>query len=147
MSTDSYEERNGRRVVQISDAEPERPELSRREERRQKRALGNIRSQGPKPSIAGNHYSIAHEAEQIVNGAFGPFRNAEGRMDRDSPAWQATVAFKEKHRVYPDDAVLRYKEHGNIQDISTAELSRPGLFMPTYRTSGRKRSFPFYFPF
>lgn len=115
MSTDSYEVRDGRKVISLSSNEPERPEMTKRQTRREERAWGNLRSDGTaiRGRLAGADYATAKHAEQIMSGAFG----------KRGKKFEATMSdFIQTHRMHPSTAVSRFMEHGHLGAPSSFEL-------------------------
>lgn len=114
MATDAYEERDGRRVINLSSSAPESPELTKRQAKRQERAWSNLRSPetGIAGRIAGADYATAKHAEQIMSGAFGK---------RGKKFETAIGGFIQQHRMHPSTAVSRYMEHGHLSAPSRFE--------------------------
>jgi hypothetical protein len=114
MSTDSYEVRDGRKVINLSSNEPERPAMTKRQTRREERAWSNLRSPetGIAGRIAGADYATAKHAEQIMSGAFGK---------RGKKFETAIGGFIQQHRMHPSTAVSRYMEHGHLSAPSRFE--------------------------
>ena len=115
MSTDPYEERDGRRVINLSSSAPASPELTKRQAKRQERAWGNLRSPGTaiRGRMAGADYSTAKHAEQIMSGAFGK----RGRKFET-----AMGGFIQQHGMHPSTAVSRFMQHGHLGTQSDLEL-------------------------
>ena len=120
----AYEERNGRKVVNLSDGAPARPELTKRQAKRQERAWGNLRSQGTaiRGRLAGADYATAKHAEQIMSGAFGKRgKRFESTLDD----------FTRQHGMHPSTAVSRFMEHGHLGTPSSLETRSGERWMPS----------------
>jgi hypothetical protein len=115
VATDAYEERDGRRVINLSSSAPASPELTKRQAKRQERAWGNLRSPGTaiRGRMAGADYSTAKHAEQIMSGAFG---------QRGKKFETAMGGFIQKHGMHPSTAVSRFMQHGHLGTQSDLEL-------------------------
>jgi len=111
---DAYDVRNGRRVINLSDGAPARPQMTKRQAKRQERAWGNLRSQGTaiRGRLAGSDYATAKHAEQIMSGAFG----------KGGKRFNATLdAFTRQHGMHPSTAVSRFMQHGHLGTPSRLE--------------------------
>lgn len=107
MATESFDVRDGRRVINLTSNEPERKELTKRQAKRQERAWGNLRSEGTaiRGRLAGADYATAKHAEQIMSGAFG----------KSGKKFEATMSgFMQTHRMHPSTAIARFMEHGHL---------------------------------
>jgi hypothetical protein len=115
MSTESYEVRDGRKVISLSSNAPESPELTKRQAKRQERAWGNLRSPGTaiRGRMAGADYSTAKHAEQIMSGAFG---------QRGKKFETAMGGFIRQHGMHPSTAVSRFMQHGHLGSPSNLEV-------------------------
>lgn len=115
MATESFEVRDGRKVINLSSDVPEKPELSKRQEKRQERAWGNLRSEGTaiRGRLAGADYATAKHAEQIMSGAFG----------KSGKKLESTInAFVQTHRMDPSTAMARFMQHGHLGAPSQLEI-------------------------
>ena len=115
MATESFEVRDGRRVINLTSNEPERKELTKRQAKRQERAWGNLRSEGTaiRGRLAGADYAVAKHAEQIMSGAFGKRgKRLEAEMDK----------FTKTHGLHPSSAVARFMQHGHLGAPSNFEI-------------------------
>lgn len=115
MSTESYEVRDGRKVINLTDGIPERPEMSKRQAKRQDRAWTNLRSEGTaiRGRLAGADYATAKHAEQIMSGAFGTKgKKFERHLDN----------FVRNSGMHPSTAVARFMEHGHLGTPSRTEI-------------------------
>ena len=115
MSTDSYEVRDGRKVINLSSNEPERPAMTKRQTQREERAWGNLRSDGTaiRGRLAGADYATAKHAEQIMSGAFGK---------RGKKFEIVMGSFIHQHGMHPSTAVSRFMQHGHLGAPSNFEI-------------------------
>lgn len=115
MATESYEVRDGRKVINLSSSEPARPEMTKRQAKRQERAWGNLRSEETaiRGRLAGADYATAKHAEQIMSGAFGKSgKKLENAMG----------GFIQQHGMHPSTAVARFMQHGHLGTPSKMEI-------------------------
>lgn len=115
MATESFEVRDGRRVINLTSNEPERKDLTKRQAKRQERAWGNLRSEGTaiRGRLAGADYATAKHAEQIMSGAFG----------KSGKKLEKTLGdFIMTHRMHPSTAVARFMQHGHLGAPSRFEI-------------------------
>ena len=116
MATESYEVRDGKRVINLTDGIPERPEMSKRQAKRQERAWNNLRSgeTAIRGRLAGADYATAKHAEQIMSGAFGTKgKKFEGHIDD----------FVRKSGMHPSTAVARFMQYGHLGTASSTEIA------------------------
>lgn len=115
MSTESYEVRDGRKVINLSNNTPESPEMGKRQAKRQERAWGNLRSPGTaiRGRMAGADYATAKHAEQIMSGAFGK---------RGKKFETAMGGFIQTHGMHPSTAVSRFMQYGHLGAQSDLEI-------------------------